>query len=314
MQKPIFWAILTVLLWSFSSTLARFISLSSPYLLFSISFACALLIFLIRARKVYGDKLITKLRTIPVSYFFVGILGYYAIWLGNTKSFQSFDSASETTVLNYTWLVFTVLFSQLIFNRPVKLTTDIVLRNLGILLCFVAVYFLAVEGNLRGFNYTHVRGVLWGLFGGASYGFFSAYSSRVPQKDHILFLIAAVAASLPVMIITFVLHTGHIASGIAEITLRDVLFALAIGIFVDAFGYMTWTRALQQGKRLSVDVAKVASIVFLLPVTSLVIVFVVFREITISEPYFLKTLILLLAGIGLAQKSTAVSRFLLNKR
>ncbi len=303
MRNPKLLALVTVLFWSFSIPLARFISLSSPYLLFSISFSCALLIFLIRAKVIYGNQLFYRIRSIPVQYYYIGILGYYAIWLGNTKSFQSFDSAAETAVLNYTWLVFTVLFSQLIFNRPKGLTVDVVVRNSGILLCFIAVYILAMEGNLRGFNYANTCGILWGLLGGAAYGFFSAYSTRVPEKDHMLFLLAAVTTGLFLMLLTYLISTANVKADLRGVTFQDILFAVAIGVFVDAFGYMTWTRALQLARVQAIDISRLASIVFILPVTSLVIVFLVFREAAILESYFLLSLMLLLVGIWLAQRS-----------
>ncbi len=56
-----------------------------------------------------------------------------------------------------------------------------------------------MEGNVGGFNYTNIHGILWGLSGGAAYGFFSAYSTRVPEKDHLLFLFAAVSSGLLLM-------------------------------------------------------------------------------------------------------------------
>lgn len=310
MQNPKILAIITVLLWSFSIPLARFISLSSPYLLFSISFACALMIFLLRARSIYGNQLFSRIRAIPAQYYFIGVLGYYAIWLGNTKSFQSFDSASETTVLNYTWLVFTVLFSQLIFNRPKRVTTEVIVRNTGILLCFFAVYVLAMEGNIGGFNYANSHGIFWGLAGGASYGFFSAYSMRVPEKDHILFLLAAVFSGLVLMVLTYLIGTKNVVADLSDIRFQDILFALAIGVFVDAFGYMTWTRALQLARIRSIDISKLASIVFVLPVTSLSLVFLVFREAAIFKSYFLLSLVLLLFGIWLAQRSAFFTRLL----
>ncbi len=310
MQNPKLLALVTVLFWSFSIPLARFISLSSPYLLFSISFTCALMIFLVRAKMIYGNHLISRIRCIPVQYFLIGILGYYAIWLGNTKSFQSFDSAAETTVLNYTWLVFTVLFSRLIFIRPKKLTVDVVVRNTGILLCFIAVYILAMEGNLRGFNYANTRGILWGLSGGAAYGFFSAYSSRVPEKDHMLFLLASVATGLLLMLLTYLISTADVWTDLQGVTFQDILFAVAIGVFVDAFGYITWTRALQLASVQAMDVSRLASLVFILPMTSLVIVFVIFREAAILESYFMLALLLLLIGIWLAQRSDFISRMI----
>ena len=256
---------------------------------------------------IYGNKLISRIRSIPIQYYFMGVLGYYAIWLGNVKSFQSFDAAAETTVLNYTWLVFTVLFSQAIFNRPKVLTVDVVVSNLGILICFIAVYLLAMEGNIRGFNYANTSGILWGLFGGAAYGFFSAYSTRIKEENHALFLLAAVASGLIMMLLTYFISTENIMADLMAIRFQDILFAIAIGVFVDAFGYITWTRALQLARLQLIDISRLASLVFVLPLTSLMLVFLVFRETTILKPYFIVVLILLIIGVLLAQRSSFVA-------
>jgi len=158
-----------------------------------------------------------------------------------------------------------------------------------------------------GFNYTNIHGILWGLSGGAAYGFFSAYSTRVPERDHMLFLLASVASGLLLMLLTYFISTKNIMNDLMAITGQDILFAIAIGVFVDAFGYITWTRALQLARVQLMDVSRLASLVFILPVSSLVIVFLVFREAAILESYFLIALLLLLVGIWLAQQSSFVS-------
>lgn len=306
MNNPFKLALFTVLFWSFSSTLARLISLSSPYLLFSLSFACALVFFLIHARQLYGRKMIIMLRKIPFRYFLIGLMGYYAIWIGNTESFLSFDSAAETTVLNYTWLVFTVFFSQTLFSRPVKLNATVIIRNMGVLLCFISVYVLSVEGDIYSFEFKNTRGLLWGLMGGASYGLFSAYSAKIPKGDHLLFLIAAAFSSLLAMIITFVISTDSIMDTIYQITISDLLLVLAIGVLVDSLGYIMWTRSLQQAATLSISITKIASIVFILPVASLIIVYLVFGEAAILRLYFLVSLLLLICGIWFSQRAEMI--------
>ncbi|MDZ7743254.1 MAG: DMT family transporter [Bacteroidota bacterium] len=309
MKSPQILAALTVVFWSFSSALARLLTFSSPYLLFCFSFAFALIIYLVYARRFYGNKLLTKLKRVPPQYFLVGILGYYAIWLGNTESFLAYNSASETTVLNYTWLIFTVFFSQLIFNRPKKINTNIIVGNVGVLFCFLSVYVLAVEGKVSTFNFSNVEGLLWGLMGGMAYGFFSAYSSKVKEEDQPIFLLAAVSSSLLAMMVTFVITVDSVKEAILQISLSDVFFAFALGVLVDALGYIMWTRALQNAVKLEINISKIASIIFLLPLLSLLIVAIIFKEDTIFRQYFLFSILLLLIGIAFSQKAESISSY-----
>lgn len=301
MDKPRFLAVLTVLFWSFSSMLARVLSLSAPYFLFCISFAVALFIYLVYAGYIYKKDLFKRLRQIPAKYYFIGLLGYYAIWIGNTESFQSYDSASETTVLNYTWLIFTVFFFELIFNRPGRFTKKTALSYLGIVFCFASVYLLAVEGNLCSFDFRNTSGLLWGLGGGISYGLFSAYSSKIPKDKHPLFLIASVSSSLIAMLATTVFQNISPDQVISEITLNDVLAALGLGILVDALGYIMWTKSLHAAIKKGINISKIASIIFVLPVLSLIIVSVSFAENLVFQKYFVVALAFLLTGIVLSQ-------------
>ncbi|MCF8234461.1 MAG: DMT family transporter [Bacteroidales bacterium] len=309
MNNPRTLAILTVVFWSFSSTLARMLSFSSPYLLFCLSFLFALVIYLFYAQRTYHKDLIKKLKTIPFRYFVIGLFGYYAIWLGNTESFLSYNSASETTVLNYTWLIFTVVFFQLMFRDQSKKLVALIPAYAGLLLCFISVYMLATGGSTGLFAFRNLHGLLWGLGGGMAYGFFSAYSSRVRKEDHPLFLIAALSSSLIAMLITFLLKNPMPLKVLAEITLHDILFAFAMGVLVDALGYIMWTRSLRLAKVKKADVSIIASIIFVLPALSLLIVSLVFCEPIILKGYFLLSLLFLLAGIWMTQKSEGIARY-----
>lgn len=309
MNNPKTLAILTVVFWSFSSSLARMLSLSSPYLLFCMSFLFALLIYLAYAYKNYGHKLISKLRKVPFRYFVIGLFGYYAIWLGNTESFLSYNSASETTVLNYTWLIFTVVFFQLFFRDRSKSTVQSIPAYAGLFFCFLSVYILASGGSLGFFRFENIPGLLWGLGGGMAYGFFSAYSSKVSREDHPLFLIAALSSSLFAMLLTFFLKNPMPVQILAELGVRDILFAFAMGVLVDALGYIMWTRSLRLARVKRMDVSKLASIIFILPVLSLLIVSLVFREQTFLKNYFLISLLFLITGIWISQKSETIAQF-----
>ncbi len=309
MNNPRILAVLTIVFWSFSSLLAKLISIRSPYLLFSFSFSFAILVYLIYALRLYGTKLFfQKIKKLPIKYFILGLTGYYAVWVGNTESFIAYDSASETTILNYTWLIFTVFFSETVFHSlRGKFTLKVLIEYLGIAAAFFSIYILALEGKLNSFDFTNSKGILWGLFGGISYGFFSAYSGTIDKNQQPVFLLSAVFAGLIAMLVTTFFTTNSFSDELQNIQLSDILLAAALGILVDAFGYIMWTRSLSVARNQKLNVAKVVSIVFVLPVTSLVIISLFLKEYTIFKPYFLASLGVLIIGALLAQRSQSIA-------
>lgn len=306
-DNPKILAILTVFFWSFSSLLAKLISIKSPFLLFSISFVFALIIYILYAFKTFGNNFIRKLKKIPAKYFFIGLSGYYAVWLGNTMSFRAYDSAAETTVLNYTWLIFTVFFAEIFFNKQKKKNLTAIIEYLGILAAFASVFVLSVKGNVNDFEISNTKGLAWGLFGGLSYGFFSAYSSTISKENQSIFLISAISSGLIAMLITAYFFNGNLISQIKNLTLKDIALTAALGILVDALGYIMWTRSLTIARNNQISVSKIVSIIFILPVSSLIVISIFLKEYTMYKPYFLVSIFFLLIGSFLSQKSKFIA-------
>jgi len=312
-NKPQALAILTVLCWSFSSLLAKLISIQSPYLLFSFSFSFALIVYLIIAYKIYRKHLFQAIRKVPFKYFLIGLCGYYAVWVGNTESFRAFNSASETTVLNYTWLIFTVFFTETIYQKKDSISLKSSIEFLGIILGFISVFILAVQGNILSFKINNINGILWGLFGGTSYGFFSAYSSTLNKERQIIFLISSISASLLAMLITSYFTSGNIILQAQKLSWQKIGLTALLGLLVDALGYIMWTRSLSISRAKNINVSKVVSIIFILPVASLLIVSFYLQEYTIIKPYFIVCILFFLGGLVLTQRSGYVTKFIKSK-
>jgi drug/metabolite transporter (DMT)-like permease len=313
-NKPHTLAILTVLCWSFSSLLAKLISIQSPYLLFSFSFSFALIVYLIIAYKIYRNHLFQTIKKVPIKYFLIGLCGYYAVWIGNTESFRAFNSASETTVLNYTWLIFTVFFSETIYKKQDSISLKNFIEFLGILFGFISVFILAVHGNILSFKINNINGILWGLFGGMSYGFFSAYSSTLNKERQIIFLISAISASLLAMLITSYFKSGNIILQAQKLSWQKIGLTALLGLLVDALGYIMWTRSLSISRTKNINVSKTVSIIFILPLTSLLIVSFYLKEYTITKPYFIVCILFLLGGLALTQKSGKVVKLIKSRQ
>ncbi len=54
---------------------------------------------------------------------------------------------------------------------------------------------VATGGDLVRLQVANLRGLAWGLFAGAAYGLFGAYSSTVSGDEHSAFLLASILAS-----------------------------------------------------------------------------------------------------------------------
>jgi len=205
-------------------------------------------------------------------------------------------------VLNYTWPLFTVLFTEAVFRRVRKGALHRAVERAGLLLGFLSVALLAAGGGFT-FGSGHLAGLLWGLLAGASYGLFSAYSGTLEDEDRRALLLTAAAVSLLAML-PFGLPEAH---RIFDLELRHVAAILGIGIVADGVGYLTWTAANRAARERDVGIAVVGSIMFSLPFLSVVAVSVLWAEEEILEPYFLLVRLLLIAGSALCQRAGSIA-------
>jgi drug/metabolite transporter (DMT)-like permease len=300
-------ALVTVLMWSSGALLGRLIAARSQFLLLGLSTSCTLLTFvayrLLLSRS--GDVVGPWIRP---RYLFFGLFGYFLYMISLNKSFRAFDAASEAMVLNYTWPLFTVVFTRGVFQRGTTagLRTHgvVVWEALGILLGLGAVIVLATHGDLRSLDLANPAGVLWGLGAGVSYGFFSGYSSTVPREEHGAFLFSAIAASWLLMSLVSLLELDLIA----QLTARDVAVVLVQGGLNNGVGYITWTRANRLAQEQGLRIASVASLTFALPLLNSVWIALILREATLWQPYFVLSLAIIVASYLLCQNAERFAR------
>jgi drug/metabolite transporter (DMT)-like permease len=301
-------ALITVLIWSSGALLGRLIAARSQFLLLGLSTSCTLLTFV-------GYRLLLRRSGgasgpwIRPRYLFFGLFGYFLYMVSLNKSFRAFDAASEAMVLNYTWPLFTVVFTRGVFQRRTvagqpRAHGAALWEALGILLGLGAVAVLATQGDLRSLDLANPAGILWGLGAGISYGFFSGYSSTVPREEHGAFLFSAIAASWLLMSLVSLLELDLVA----QLTARDVAVVLVQGGLNNGVGYITWTRANRLAQEQGLRIASVASLTFALPLLNSVWIALILREATLWQPYFVLSLILIVASYLLCQNAERFAR------
>lgn len=312
MRDPRLLTGLTILIWSFGQYVGRLISLRSAYLLLTISMVFALTCFVLYAvifQHVSPSKLF---RGIKKEYLFVGFFGFALYQLGANFCFRAFNNASEPTILNYTWPLFTVLFTAIFSPLKSKRYKGVALiEHIGIFLGFISIVFLVTKGgNITSFV-TNIPGLFWGLVSGASYGLFSAYSSTVSEKDHSTFLISAMVSSLVVLGVISLQELPLVSS----ITMKDLFVTAINGLIIQGIAGIMWTRANRMAKEQKVSISSVASMIYFLPLFALIVISVLLGENHIVvQGYFIVSLALIFFSSFLCQKSEYVASLLYGRK
>ena len=285
-SSPTILTLTTILLWSFGSLLARLVAMQSAFVLLAISFLFSfitILIYLLVSRQIS----FSWFRKLPFLHLLIAPLGYFVYAVAINQSSRAFDSISETTILNNTWPIFTVLFSEL-FSAHTKPGITRLFEAAGILLGFFAILNLVTGGHYSLIQ-LNLPGVLWGLLAGVSYGLFGAYSGTLTDRDQKGFLLLAIFMSVVLIIPPALIEMGRVA----PITPKDLLAAFAMGALLDGVGYILWTRAIRISRERESRIATIASLMFLLPFLNLIWVNLFLKENKLTQSFFLISLMLL---------------------
>ena len=307
LKNPVILTLITIVLWSFGSLLARLIAIQSQFVLLTFSFFFSFVTLLVytligkRSSKPYRLKL-------PIAYVLVGPLGYFLYSVAITQSSRAFDSISETTIINNTWPIFTVIFSDLFFRKVHKSIRVRWIEGIGILLGLLSILILATNGDFHSLQINPV-GLVWGLIAGIAYGVFGAYSGTISEEDQKNFLLFSIVFSLLLISIPAALEWGIIK----PITITDIIVAFALGAIMDGLGYILWVRAIRLSHENNRSISSIASFMLFLPFINLVIVKLFLRENHLLNPLFIVSLALLILSTYVVQRSKEISFFLQKK-
>ena len=303
MNNPKVLAIVTLVLWSFFIPFVKLISIKSQYLFVTISFIFTTLTFLIGLFITQKGSVKKQIRTVKFRVFLIGLSGYFIYYIGLIQCLREFSSTSGSSVLNYTWPIFTVIFTELVFSRKSKGLWHRLIETIGLLLGCTSVLILATNGDILALDFPNIKGLLWGLVAGSSYGFFSAYFSRVPKESRVAFLLVSVAVSLLFML-PFGLNELH---SLGAITWKDLGAIVIVGVVFDGVGYFLWTSANRTAEEKDVGISAVVSIILFLPLSSVILVSIFYQETELFQSYFVVVLALLVAGSLLCNQAKKIA-------
>lgn len=313
LNNPIYLALLTITSWAFGALLFRLITKDThDFSVLNFSMFIGTLGVLVIAIKEYKNNFWSTLKKIPWYYYLIGLLGYFVFFILMTICMRLYNNASEPSILNYTWPLFNLIFLAIIAKGSLSTNKTILgFQIFGMLFGFLGVLVLFTKGDIYHFNFTNQLGFIMGIGAGLSYGLYSAFTYKVPSNLSTMQVLVAITTSLLANIILSVFvfdKTPFIPSNT-----HSIYLAIVYGLVVDAIGYVAWARAKSISNEKNINITKVLSLIYFLPLISIFLISVFLGEKLWKEGYFLVSLAIVFASFLLC-KSEDISVLLKFKK
>ena len=279
------YAIIAVLIWA---TVASAFKISLRYLNFlqllfwasivSVSFFLAVLL-------IQGK--LALLRTYSrEEWLHSALLGFLNPFLYYVVLFQAYSllSAQEAQTLNYTWPIMITLLSIPILRQRVKLQSVF-----AIIISFAGVLITTTQGDILGFRFTNLTGILLALSSAAIWALFWIYSVK-DNRDEVAKLFLNFTFGLVFILISILYFSELVVPDII-----GLLGAVYVGLFEMGITFIIWLRAL----KLSKTTAQVSHFIYVVPFLSLIVICFVVGEMILIPT--IVGLILVVTGIMLQE-------------
>ncbi|MFA4668804.1 DMT family transporter [Pyrococcus kukulkanii] len=277
-MRPVHYAVLAIIFWStvasaFKLTLSR---LDPVSMLFYASLTSTIIFLGANLRE--GRKFSVRENLYSAFLGFINPFLYYLV-LFNAYSLLP---AQEAQALNYTWPIILVVFSSAFLGQPLTIK-----EFFGVIVGFLGALVIGTHGNLSSLSFANPLGDALALSSALVWAMYWIFNLRDPRKAEEKMFWNFFFGSL------YILGLG-LVRGIKFDPL-GVLGAVYIGTFEMGLTFLLWLKALE-----GEEAGKVASLVYLTPVLSLV-----FISIVVGEKILKSTLLglaLILLGIILSRR------------
>lgn len=280
------YAITAVLFWS---TVASAFKVSLRYLdflqlLFFASIASIIVLFLIL---LIQKKLSLLKKYSGKEYLHSVMLGFLNPFLYYVVLFKAYSllPAQEAQPLNYTWSIVLVLLSIPLLKQKIRFASI-----LAIFISYFGVFVISTRGDILGFTFTNLYGVLLALGSAVIWALFWIYNIK-DKRDEVAKLFLNFSFGF-----VFILIAMLLSSRMRIPAMVGLLGATYVGLFEMGITFVLWLKAL----KLSRTTAQVSNLIYLSPFLSLVLIrFVVGEKIL---PSTIIGLIFIVAGIIIQQR------------
>jgi drug/metabolite transporter (DMT)-like permease len=201
---------------------------------------------------------------------FLGLLNpclYYIIL------FKGYDilPAQEAMVINFSWPIMIVILSIPILKQTIDIKSF-----LSIVVCYVGVVVIASKGDVFSMQFESPLGVGYILFTTVIWSLFWLFNTK-NSNDSLVSLFLIFLFSLP-----YILVIVYMSDSFVIPSLKGVIGSAYIGLFEMGISVVLWQLALKT----STTVSRVASLVFITPFLSLLILHFVLKETILASTIF----------------------------
>ena len=203
--------------------------------------------------------------------------------------FQGYDAlpAQEAMVINFSWPVMMVILSIPILKQSIDIKSF-----LSIILCYIGVIAIATGGDLLSLSFNSPKGVFYMLFSTVIWSLFWLLNTK-NKNDPLVSLFLIFLFSSPIIFLIMYFTDSFVVPSI-----EGLMGSIYIGFFEMGISIILWQSAL----KISTTVSRVASLVFITPFMSLVVLYLVLGEKILASTFF--GLILICAGLILQKYFT----------
>jgi drug/metabolite transporter (DMT)-like permease len=279
------YAIVAVLIWA---TVASAFKISLRYLDFLQLLFCASIVsvsFFFAVLLIQGKLALLETYS-KGDWVHSALLGFLNPFLYYVVLFKAYSllSAQEAQTLNYTWPIMITLLSIPILRQKTKFQSVF-----AIIISFAGVLITTTQGDIFGFRFTNLTGILLALSSAAIWALFWIYSVK-DNRDEVAKLFLNFTFGLVFILVSILFFSELVVPDII-----GLLGAIYVGLFEMGITFIIWLRAL----KLSKTTAQVSHFIYVVPFLSLIVIhFVVGEMILIST---IIGLIFVVTGIVLQQ-------------
>jgi len=217
------------------------------------------------------------------------LLGFLNPCLYYIILFKAYDvlPAQEAMVIDFSWPVMLVILSIPILKQTIDVKSF-----LSIIVCYLGVVVIATNGDIFSMQFVNSFGVFLMLISTVIWSLFWLFNTK-NSNDSLVSLFLIFLFSFP-LILVFVLFTNSFVIP----SFKGLIGSIYIGFFEMGISLVLWQSAL----KISTTVSRVASLVFITPFMSLVVLYFVLGEKILVSTFF--GLILICTGLILQKYFT----------
>ncbi|MCK8045717.1 DMT family transporter [Shewanella sp. 1CM18E] len=221
----------------------------------------------------------------PWFYLQTGLLNPFLYYLVLFKAYDLLP-AQQALSLNYTWAILLPLLSVPLLGQKLR-KSDIT----AALVAYCGVFFIATKGNISGFQFESMTGVVLALTSTLLWSLYWIVNTK-DKGDPVVSLLLSFLVGLPFIVVALLM-----TQSMPSLDMKALFAGVYVGLFEMGVTFVLWLIALKKAER----TASISTLVFITPVMSIGFIAWVLQESIEKSTY---------VGLGLIILALALQQIL----